>query len=125
MGCIFYQRLKHMVDYKIHARGRGRKNALTGQPNDGRANGGGLRVGEMEKDSMNSHGVPYLINERMLISSDSHKIKVCPNCHSQFNIKDDICTLCNKKSKEVQVPYAANLLMMELQSMCINIEVVV
>ncbi len=125
MGCIFYQRLKHMVDYKIHARGRGRRNALTGQPNDGRSNGGGLRVGEMEKDSMNSHGVPYLINERMLISSDAHKIKVCPTCHSQFNVKDDTCTLCMTKTKTVQVPYAANLLMMELQSMCINVEVVV
>ena len=125
MGCIFYQRLKHMVDYKIHARGRGRRNALTGQPNDGRSNGGGLRVGEMEKDSMNSHGVPYLINERMLKSSDAHSIKVCPTCHSQFNIKDDICIVCKDNAKSVQVPYAANLLMMELQSMCINVEVVV
>lgn len=123
MGCIFYQRLKHMVDYKIHARGRGRRNALTGQPNDGRSNGGGLRVGEMEKDSMNSHGVPYLINERMLISSDAHKIKLCPVCHSQFNIKDGTCTVCDSKPKTVQIPYAANLLMMELQSMCINVKI--
>ena len=65
MGPIYYQRLKHMVDDKIHARGRGRRNALTGQPNEGRKNGGGLRVGEMEKDSFNSHGVPFVINERM------------------------------------------------------------
>ena len=125
MGCIFYQRLKHMVDYKIHARGRGRRNALTGQPNDGRSNGGGLRVGEMEKDSMNSHGVPYLINERMLISSDAHEIRVCPKCHNQFNIKDSVCTVCQSKAKTVQVPYAANLLMMELQSMCINTKIIV
>jgi len=123
MGCIFYQRLKHMVDFKIHARGRGRRNALTGQPNDGRSNGGGLRVGEMEKDSMNSHGVPYLINERMLISSDAHEIRVCPMCKNQFNIKDSICTVCKSKAKTVQVPYAANLLMMELQSMCINTKI--
>lgn len=125
MGCIFYQRLKHMVDYKIHARGRGRRNALTGQPNDGRSNGGGLRVGEMEKDSMNSHGVPYLINERMLTSSDAHEIRVCPKCHNQFNIKYSICTVCQSKAKTVQVPYAANLLMMELQSMCINTKIIV
>jgi len=125
MGCIFYQRLKHMVDYKIHARGRGRRNALTGQPNDGRSNGGGLRVGEMEKDSMNSHGVPYLINERMLISSDAHEIRVCPKCHNQFNIKDYVCTVCSSKAKTVQIPYAANLLMMELQSMCINTKIIV
>lgn len=125
MGCIFYQRLKHMVDYKIHARGRGRRNALTGQPNDGRSNGGGLRVGEMEKDSMNSHGVPYLLNERMLISSDAHEISVCPTCHNQFNIKHSKCTVCQSKAKTVQVPYAANLLMMELQSMCINTKIIV
>ena len=79
-----------MVDHKIHARGRGRRNALTNQPNDGRSNGGGLRVGEMEKDSFNSHGVPYVINERMMISSDVHNIKVCPNCNNQFNIKKEM-----------------------------------
>ena len=48
MGPIYYQRLKHMVNDKIHARGRGRMNALTGQPNEEK-NEIGLRVGEMEK----------------------------------------------------------------------------
>ena len=123
MGCIFYQRLKHMVDHKIHARGRGRRNALTNQPNDGRSNGGGLRVGEMEKDSFNSHGVPYVINERMMISSDVHNIKVCPNCNNQFNIKEGKCTVCSEVAKDIKIPYAANLLLMELQSMCINVKI--
>jgi len=98
----FYQRLKHMVDDKIHARGRGKRNALTNQPNDGRINGGGLRVGEMEKDSFNAHGVPYVINERMCVSSDAHKMKI--------------------KGKEVIIPYAAKLLFQELQAMCINVD---
>lgn len=47
MGPIFYQRLKHMVDYKWYARRQGKKNALTKQPNQGRAGGGGLRVSKL------------------------------------------------------------------------------
>jgi len=101
-GPTYYQRLKHMVDDKMHARGRGRRNQLTHQPNDGRSNGGGLRVGEMEKDSFNAHGVPYVINERMCVSSDAHEMMV--------------------KGKKVTVPYAAKLLFEELQSMCINVD---
>lgn len=102
MGPTYYQRLKHMVNDKIHARGRGRRNQLTHQPNDGRSNGGGLRVGEMEKDSFNAHGVPFVINERMCISSDAHEITV--------------------KGKKVTIPYAAKLLIDELQSMCIKVD---
>lgn len=102
MGPTFYQRLKHMVDDKIHARGRGRRNALTGQPNEGRSQGGGLRVGEMEKDSFNAHGVPYVINERMCVSSDAHEMTV--------------------KGQKVTVPYATKLLFEELQSMCIKVD---
>ena len=102
MGPTFYQRLKHMVNDKIHARGRGRRNQLTHQPNDGRSNGGGLRVGEMEKDSFNSHGVPFVINERMCVSSDAHEMVI--------------------KGKKVTIPYAAKLLFEELQSMCIKVD---
>lgn len=101
-GPTFYQKLKHMVGDKIHSRGRGRMNELTHQPNDGRSNGGGLRVGEMEKDSFNSHGVPWVINERMCTSSDAHEMVI--------------------KGKKVIVPYAAKLLFEELQSMCINVD---
>ena len=105
MGPTYYQRLKHMVDDKIHARGRGRRNELTHQPNEGRREGGGLRVGEMEKDSFNSHGVPYVINERMCVSSDAHEMMV--------------------KGKKVTIPYAAKLLFEELQSMCIKVDLIV
>ena len=102
MGPIYYQRLKHMVDDKIHARSRGRKNELTHQPSSGRSTGGGLRVGEMEKDSFNSHGVPFVINERMCFSSDAHKMKI--------------------NGKDVTIPFAAKLLFEELKSMCINVD---
>ena len=56
IGPTFYQRLKHMVEDKIHARAKGKIVGLTRQPVDGRANGGGLRWGEMERDCGVAHG---------------------------------------------------------------------
>ena len=125
VGCIYYQRLKHMVEDKIHVRGRGRRNALTGQPNEGRKHGGGLRVGEMEKDSFNSHGVPYVINERMCISSDAKKVTICPQCKRKTNGGVKYCNVCQSRTTEIIMPSAADLLIQELQSMCINVKLIV
>lgn len=122
MGPIFYQRLRHMVSEKMHARSRGPMNQLTGQPNEGRRNNGGLRVGNMEKDAMNAHGVPYVINERMFISSDKHEIKVCPKCQTHLTIHQNKCSVCSEDAKKVGIPYAAHLLCQELQSMGINLK---
>jgi len=103
MGPTFYQRLKHNVEDKIHARSRGKRNALTNQPNGGRKSEGGLRIGEMEKDAFNSHGVPFVINERMCVSSDAYKMKI--------------------EGKDVVVPYASKLLWQELASMGIRTKI--
>ena len=76
-GPTYYMRLKHMVKDKINFRTTGPRTALTRQPVSGRANDGGLRIGEMERDSVISHGISEFLRESMMERGDKYYMAVC------------------------------------------------
>jgi DNA-directed RNA polymerase I subunit RPA2 len=82
MGVVYYQRLRHMVSDKFQVRTTGPVNALTGQPIKGRSKGGGVRVGEMERDSLIAHGCAFLLQDRLMDCSDKTRAWVCRKCGS-------------------------------------------
>ena len=124
IGHMYYQKLKHMVANKIHARASGRIQLLTRQPIEGRNKGGGLRLGEMEKDCFVAHGTSLLLKERF--DSDKTIIHVCENCGT-FAIYDSyknrkFCSKCgaNVEISPIELSYAFKLLIDELKSLGVN-----
>ena len=79
-GVVQYQRLRHMVSDKVQVRSTGPVTPLTGQPVKGRAAGGGIRVGEMERDALLAHGTAYLLQDRLLDCSDRTLAWLCRRC---------------------------------------------
>ncbi|KAI3717287.1 hypothetical protein L1987_68818 [Smallanthus sonchifolius] len=123
MGPIYYQKLKHMVLDKMHARGMGPRQLITRQPTEGKSRNGGLRVGEMERDCLIAYGASNLIYERLMISSDPFETQVCRKCgllgYINYQTKSRMCSMCKNgdNMSTMKLPYACKLLFQELQSM--------
>lgn len=123
MGPTFYQRLKHMVIDKKHSRARGPIVSLTRQPCEGRSRDGGLRVGEMERDCMLSHGAAMFTKERLMDVSDPFNTGFCKTCGTLavMNTEENIyiCGSCSSKTtfQQKTIPYAVKLWSQELEAM--------
>ena len=133
IGPVFYQRLKHMVNDKVHSRATGPMVSLTHQPAEGRSRAGGLRVGEMERDVLISHGATRFCKERLFDVSDKYTVNICKKCgmiaacndgnnNNKFYTNSDftihLCKNCGNRTEFslVDMPYANKLLFQELQT---------
>jgi DNA-directed RNA polymerase II subunit RPB2 len=150
IGPTYYMRLKHMVKDKINYRARGPRTLLTRQTVQGRANDGGLRVGEMERDGIASHGLSHFLQESLLVRGDEYYMAVCNLTgmiciyNSDLNLfmspmadgpikfsgnlengmSIDNITQYGRTFSIVRVPYALKLLIQELQAMNIQIRII-
>ncbi|KAK1216556.1 DNA-dependent RNA polymerase II [Marasmius sp. AFHP31] len=128
----YYQQLKHMVDDKIHSRARGPVQILTRQPVEGRGRDGRLRLGEMERGCMISHGIAGFLKERLFEASDAYRLYVCdmwvslrPDCDCKPEKQNSGRRACKNKTavSQLYIPYAAKLLfhasLFNLRSSCI------
>ncbi|KAH7297471.1 hypothetical protein KP509_26G071000 [Ceratopteris richardii] len=143
IGVVYYQRLRHMVSDKFQVRSRGPVNPVTQQPVKGRSAGGGIRFGEMERDSLLAHGAAYLLHDRMHTCSDYHIGSVCSNCGSLIapmavsqakaghthllavgaKRNKEVCRYCNsgKWIEKVAMPFAFRYLTSELAAMNVKL----
>jgi DNA-directed RNA polymerase II subunit RPB2 len=106
MGPIYYQRLKQMVEDKINYRDTGPKTLLTHQPTQGRSNEGGMRVGEMERDSLISIGMSKFIRESFMDRSDGATL--------EFNKETG---RIDTSRDTIEMPYSMALFTQELEAM--------
>ncbi|KAI4153069.1 MAG: hypothetical protein LQ340_002524 [Diploschistes diacapsis] len=90
IGVVFYQRLRHMVNDKYQVRATGPVNQLTGQPVKGRQKGGGIRVGEMERDALLAHGAAFLLQDRLMNCSDYTHAWICRRCGSFSTVQSTV-----------------------------------
>ncbi|KAH8593293.1 DNA-directed rna polymerase-like protein III subunit [Bisporella sp. PMI_857] len=120
-GPIYYQKLKHMVQDKMHSRSRGPRAILTRQPTEGRSRDGGLRLGEMERDCLIAYGASQLLLERLMLSSDAHEVDICEVCGLMGY--QGWCQTCKSTRgvNKMTMPYAAKLLIQELLSMNVSV----
>jgi DNA-directed RNA polymerase subunit beta len=113
VGYMYILKLLHLVDDKIHARSTGPYSMITQQPLGGKAQFGGQRFGEMECWAMQAYGAAYTLQELLTIKSDDvvGRVKVYEAIVKGENIP------------EPGIPESFKVLLKELQSLCLNVEV--
>ena len=111
MGPTYYQRMKYMVEDKINARSTGPRKLLTHQPLEGRADEGGLRIGEMERDALISHGMAKFLHESLMDRSDA----------AAFQYDKESEQLDTSRTN-LTMPYCAGLYTRELESLHIKVQ---
>ena len=150
VGPTYYMRLKHMVKDKINYRARGPRTLMTRQTNHGRANDGGLRIGEMERDGVIAHGMSTFLYDSLMNRGDAYKVAICNHTGTlaiynketdhfyspivdgpiKYDVVDKstyIPNLITKYGKEfsiVEIPYSFKLLMQELTSMNVQMRLI-
>jgi DNA-directed RNA polymerase beta subunit len=125
IGPTYYQRLKHLVQDKVHSRSNnGPVVLLTRQPAEGRARDGGLRLGEMEIECKWAHGCMQFAKERFMECSDNYRLFICKQCGMTATAANPekniwLCKSCKNTTEfgEVRLPYACKLLFQEVQTM--------
>lgn len=126
MGLCYLQCLRHLVKGKIQARSVGAVSPMTHQPPKGRGSGGGLRIGEMEKDTFLSHGASSVLKERLMEVSDAYETVFCKTCGS-FAVDDAVrgtysCRKCNgREFGRCTIPYAYKFLVHLLAAPGLNL----
>ena len=127
IGPTYYQRLKHMVADKVHARSsNGPLVMLTRQPAEGRSRDGGLRLGEMESECLLAHGSFAFLKERFLDCSDHFRVFVCRRCHRMAPINPSerlySCRSCKNTLEfaQLRIPFACKLFFQEINALGID-----
>jgi DNA-directed RNA polymerase II subunit RPB2 len=119
VGTAYYCRLKHMVANKINVRATGKKKLLTHQPNEGRANEGGLRIGEMERDSLLSHGISAFVRESLMERSDAYRT-ILDVERGRIDV-----TRTEAQPAMIDIPYAMKLYLQELEAQHLLTKIIV
>ncbi|XP_014274585.1 DNA-directed RNA polymerase I subunit RPA2 isoform X2 [Halyomorpha halys] len=138
-GIVHYQRLRHMVSDKWQVRSTGPTDVVTRQPVKGRKRGGGVRFGEMERDSLISHGAAFLLQDRLFHCSDKTMALVCRTCGTVLgplfientrvedpNVEEVLkCKLCDSTGTidKLEIPYIFKFLMVQLASVNIKLKI--
>src|SRR3990172_1967540 len=123
IGNTYYQRQLKLVADESYAMNSGPTSALTRQPLEGKANSGGLRIGEMEKDVLSALGIARAMSGKLYRDSDYFKIAICRRCQERAIINENKAIYKCKKCRDladictVDSSWVANLLFSELQAM--------